>query len=131
MKRAICLILILMIFPSGLCLATTADQILRMQEMLDKEREFRERTEEERNYIEQIIVQGSDVLPEEEILKIIKPYEDRFISRLEVEQLIAQIKKAYERYGLSESMVEISHSIQQEKLIIGIKEKAGVEALEY
>ena len=130
MKRAICLILILMIFPSGLCLDTTADQILRMQEMLDKEREFRERTEEERNYIEQIIVQGSDVLPEEEILKIIKPYEDRFISRLEVEQLIAQIKKAYERYGLSESMVEISHSIQQEKLIIGIKEKAGVEALE-
>ena len=126
MKRIIYLILILMMFPSGLCLATSPDQILRMQEILDKEREFRKRTEEDRSYIEQIIVQGSDVLPEEEIVKIITPYEDRFISRIEIEQLVAQIKTAYEKCGLSRSMVEISHSIQQEKLIIRIKERAGV-----
>ena len=127
MKKIICLALILVVFPANLCSATTASQILRMQEMQEKERALRERMEEEKYYIKDIVVNGSTMLSKRQIDNIMMPYKERLLSKEDIGKILELIKSVYAKLEAADKLSDISYRVAGERLVIDITEAGSRE----
>ena len=123
MKKIVILSLVLILTSANLCLATTASQILRMQEMLEKEKALREKIEEEKFYIKEIIVNGSSLLNQKQIANMMMPYKKRMLTKEDIEKILKLIESVYEQLGAEDKISEINYRIEGLQLIIDIKEQ--------
>ena len=99
-----------------------ASQIQRGQELIDQEKELREKIQEERIFIETIVVKGVTVLPELRVKDITAPYEERWITKSDIQRIISKIKKAYKQKGRPERSIKISYDIIDKDLEITVVE---------
>lgn len=111
--------------PQIICLAKepTAGELLKSQEALEKERNLRKRVEgEEKIFIQQIIVEGIKLIPQEKIKEITLPFEKKWLSKNDIHQIILLIQGAYKDKGYTLSENKVSHKVKKPRLIIKIKE---------
>ena len=123
MRKVIILSLVLIITYGNLSFASTASQVLRTQEMLEKERALREKIEEERFYIKEIVVNGSSLLNQKQIANMMMPYKKRMLTKEDIEKILKLIESVYEQLGAQDKISEINHRIEGLQLIIDINER--------
>jgi hemolysin activation/secretion protein len=130
MRKIVILSLILILTSGNLCLAgepgqisNTASQILRMQELLEKERALREKIEEEKFYIKEIVVNGSSLLNQKQIANMMMPYKKRMLTKEDIEKILKLIESVYEQLGAKDRISQITYKIENLRLIIDIKEQ--------
>lgn len=101
---------------------TSASQIQRSQEILEKEEALLNKIEgSEQFFIRKIIVKGASSLAKDKIREIILPFQKKWLNRGQILQIFELLKQAYSRMG--KPMPEISHRIKKHILEIKIKEK--------
>jgi hemolysin activation/secretion protein len=99
-------------------------QIERQQEMIEKERALRQRIEEDGQvFVRQIVVTGVTLLDEEEVKKIIQPYEGRRLSKKNIQAILDDFALAYKEKGCLDRLARTSYHLRQGYLEITIKEK--------
>ncbi|MCX5701492.1 MAG: hypothetical protein NTW64_00720 [Candidatus Omnitrophica bacterium] len=107
------------------CFAQTPSisQIQRSQEVIEKEQALRDRLkQEEKIFINKIVVKGVSSLSEEQVQEIMQPFQKRWLTKKIIAEILELIKKAYEEKGYTLEPVKIAYQIQKKKLIIEIEE---------
>ena len=98
-------------------------QIERTQELLEKEKAFRGRIErEEKVFIKKIIVEGVTLLNEGQIKELILPFQKRWLSKDEIQQILDALTAAYRQNGYKEQPAKISFEIKKGFLKIKVDE---------
>ncbi|MCX7661198.1 MAG: hypothetical protein N2Z79_00765 [Candidatus Omnitrophica bacterium] len=117
---------ILLLFVISLCLSFSSfsqvptAEIQRQQELLEKERELRKRIDKEpRIFIKKIILKGVSLLSEEEYKKIILPFQKRWLTKEDIQQILEKLSEVYKQ---KKSIPEIVYQIKRNQLLILIKE---------
>lgn len=125
-KIKIALLLFFVLGTGVLCFAQVTpplSQIERSQELIDREEDLRKKIEEPRKqYFEEIVLEGSTKLTEDEVNEIISPYQKKWLDKEDIQQIIELIKEAYRSKGCADGLLEISYQIKEKRLIIEIKE---------
>ena len=121
--NSFCAILLLFSFViQDACIAQNAPtaQIGRSQELIEKDRALRERiARDEKFFIKKIIVKGSG-LSEEKIEEITAPFKNHWLSREDIDSLLAIIKNACIENGYQEDSFKIVYRVSKATLNIEI-----------
>jgi len=98
-------------------------QILRSQEILEKEKALRERLqEEEKVFIKKIKIEGVTLLTESQIRQIISPFQKRWLTKTQIQQILELIKEAYRKNSYQNQPKGISYQIKGKELSIKVEE---------
>ncbi len=98
-------------------------QIQKTQEMLEKERELRQRIEKpQKQFVEKIQVEGASLLSEQELQEITLLFEERWLTQEDIQQVIDLIIQAYKQKGYSEKELKSSYQIENNNLEIQVEE---------
>lgn len=128
MKKALFVILFILgltVSPKKTCFAEVhpAGEIERTQEILEKERALREKIEkEERFFIKRITVEGVTLLSAEEIKELILPFQRRWLSQIEMQQILDALTATYHQKGHPDQPEKISFQIKRGSLKIKAEE---------
>lgn len=128
MVRKICqrslFVLSFILVSYNLCFAQghSASQMERTSEDLEKEKVLRNRLEEEKVFIEKVIVQGATLLDREEIRKIVRPFLKRWLYKSEIENIIRLLNAAYKKKGYPGQPVHIFFQVIDKCLKIRVEE---------
>ena len=96
-------------------------QIERTQEVLEKEEALREKlNQQEKVFINKIIVEGALLLDEEQVKEIILPFQKRWLTKDDINQIIDSLKQLYSQQ--TKQIPEITYQIKKRSLKITIKE---------
>ena len=96
-------------------------QIERTQEVLEKEEALREKlNQQEKVFINKIIVEGALLLDEEQVKEIILPFQKRWLTKDDINQIINSLKQLYSQK--TKQTPEITYQIKKHNLTINIKE---------
>lgn len=108
----------------GICFSqVTPGQIERSQEIIQNEEALRSRVgQESKVLIKKIIVQGANLLTTDEIKKLTLAYENHWLSKSDINEIIDLLKAAYKQKGYDNQPVETSFRIKKGYLKIRIKE---------
>ena len=102
----------------------SASRIERSQEILEKEEALREKIEkEEKVYIKKIILKGITSLSKEQREKIISPFQARWLTKKDIQQILELLKEAYHQQGYPGLPASISYQIKRNNLLIKAEEK--------
>ena len=100
---------------------TSASQIERTQEDLEKDRMLRENIEKgQKVFIKEIIVKGITLLTEEQIKEIILPFQKHWLSKDDIQRIIDSLQQSYQQK--SQAIPIISYQVKGRKLIIDVEE---------
>lgn len=103
---------------------TTPAQLQRSQEILEKERALKDKLEKgEKVYIKKIIVKGATLLNQEQIKEIILPFQKHWLTKNDIQQILALIERAYINNGYATKLKGISYQIKKRILEIQIEER--------
>jgi hemolysin activation/secretion protein len=128
MKKILIIVNLFFVFLGGnmenVCLAqSSASQIQRAQEILEKERALSQKLEEpQKIYIKKIMVEGASLLSPEEIREIISSFQKRWLTKEDIQQIMESFRQAYQRRGYAKQPAKISYRIEKRNLIIVIEE---------
>jgi len=109
-----------------LCFAEqpSASQIERTQEIIQKEEILRDKLKiGEKVFIKKIIVKGVTLLNEDEIKKIILPFQKHWLSKADIQQILDAIGEAYKEKGYVWQFLKTSFDIKGSCLEINVEEK--------
>ena len=118
--KALGLILILIFsYPAVSCAEIpSASQLERARESLEKERITQEILEQAgKIYIQRIIVEGVTLLGDQEVRQIASSYEEEWLDREDIQQILDTFKQAYAEKGYE---ISVSYKIKKETLEISI-----------
>lgn len=97
---------------------TTASQIERTQEILEKEKALRERIEKgEKIFVRKIIVTGFTLISEDQIKEITLPFKNHWIFKDDIQLILDSIVAAYQRNGYNGRIANISYQIRKNRII--------------
>ncbi len=127
LKRYITLGVILLCYSficCGYSLAqVSAGQIERQRVILDRETALQEKVSgEEKIFIKKVILSGVTLLSEDQVKEITLPFENHWLSRIEIQEALDLIKSAYYRNGYSDQPKNISFKINKSVLEIQVEE---------
>jgi len=127
MECKICRIAVLVLFFTFIYnfsfAQTSASQIERTQEIVEKEEALRNKIEkEEKVFIKNIIVQGATLLSEEEIKKITSPFQKHWLSKDDIQGIVNSLKAAYQQKGYNNQLARITYQVKKSLLKIRIEE---------
>jgi len=121
------LILFFLFLPlETICFAEqpSASQIERTQEIIQEEEILRDKLKTgEKVFIKKIIVKGVTLLDEDEIKKIILPFQKHWLNKEEIQQILDAIGQAYKQKGYTQALLKISFQIKKNCLKIDVEEK--------
>ena len=123
MKKIAILILFLCLSSLNICFAqdVPVSQIQRTQEILKKEEALREKlNQQEKAFIKKIIVEGVLLLDEEQVKEIILPFQKRWLTEDDINQIIDSLKQLYSQQ--TKQTPEITYQIKKRNLKITVKE---------
>lgn len=122
--RLISLALFLSLIFAGLSWAeVSTGQILRSEEILEKEKALRQRLqEEEKVFIRKIKIEGVTLLSESQIKEIISPFQKRWLTKTQIQQILELIKEAYRKNSYQNQPKGISYQIKGKELSIKAEE---------
>lgn len=102
---------------------TSASQIERTQEMTQNEEVLRNKIEEpKKSFIKTIIVQGASLLSKDQIKEIVLPFQNRWLSKDDIQEIMRSLSAAYGQKGYQNQPAGISYEVKKNSLIISIKE---------
>ena len=122
--RLISPVLFLSLIFAGLSWAeVSTGQILRSEEILEKEKALRQRLqEEEKVFIRKIKIEGITLLTEGQIKQIISPFQKRWLTKTQIQQILELIKEAYRKNSYQNQPKGISYQIKGKELSIKAEE---------
>lgn len=95
-----------------------ASQVLRTQEVIEKEKELRKEIyREEKVFVKKIMLKGVNLLNQDRIKDIILPFQKKWLEKKDIQQIIESVKQAYKEKGYSEELVKISYQIIKNKYL--------------
>jgi hemolysin activation/secretion protein len=101
----------------------TASQIERSRELLEKEKSLRNELEKNNKvFIKKITLKGATALSKDQIREIILPFQRRWLSRQDIQQILDLIARAYQRAGYTGKPPQASFQLKKNNLEIQIKE---------
>ena len=96
-------------------------QIERTQEILEKEEALREKlNKQDKMFIKKIVVEDALLLGEEQVEEIILPFQKRWLTKDDINQIIDSLKQLYIRQ--TKQTPEITYQIKGRNLEIYVKE---------
>ena len=115
---SISLALVLIFYGFALAQTSTTARIERSQEILQKDRDLRQKIiQEDKTFVKTIIVKGALKLSEEEIKGITDVFQGSWLTKEDIQQLVDSLKLAYERKGVASSQVKISYELKKGKTL--------------
>jgi hemolysin activation/secretion protein len=123
--KKIFIFLFLILSFSCFCFAqTTPAQLQRSQEILEEERTLRGKLEkEEKVYIKKIMVKGATLLNAKQIREIILPFQKHWLTKDDIQQILALIERSYINNGYVTKLKGISYQVKKRILEIQIEER--------
>ena len=128
-KEIFCLSVILFFLCSGAgameaCFAqTSASQMERALELLEKEKALRETIEKgQKVFIKKIIVKGATLLSEERIKEIILPFKNHWLTEADINSILDSITAAYKQKGYNNQPVKALYQVKKNLLKIQVVE---------
>jgi hemolysin activation/secretion protein len=117
------------LFAFAFAESVSPSQIQREQEILEKEKALREKIEkkEEKIFIKKILIKGIRLLTEDQIKEIILPFQEKWLTKKDIQQLIDLIIQAYHQKGYNESDLKISYEIKKKCLKIQVEELTHIK----
>lgn len=101
----------------------SASRIGRSQEILEKEKALRNKLdEEEKIFIKKIEVKSISLLNEDEIREITLPFQKKWLTKKDIQQILELIKETYKQKGYIGQPGKISYQIKKKSLIIRVEE---------
>lgn len=124
MKKVYILVLFFNLFFLNYCFPqTSASQLQRAQEMLEKDEALRKRLREpQKTFIKDILVEGVTLLGEGEIEEIVSAFKKHWLNQKDILQVKTLLIEGYKEKGYEEQPVQILHRIKNKILIIQVKE---------
>ncbi|HAJ56730.1 MAG TPA: hypothetical protein DCL35_03045 [Candidatus Omnitrophica bacterium] len=111
--------------PAPAYAQSSASEIQRTQEIIDKELDLREKIERRgKQFIKEITVEGVSLLGEEEIKQAVLPFTGHWLSKDDIKQLISMLKQAYEEKGYKDRLTKVTYQIKKKVLKIKVVERA-------
>jgi len=118
------IVIICSLFSGGsletICFAqeTSASQIERAQETLEKEKVLRERIEKgEKIFVRKIVITGVTLINEDQIKEITLPFKNHWIFKDEIRLILDSIVAVYQRNGYNGKIADISYQIRKNRII--------------
>jgi len=103
-----------MAFPSTI----TAGTIERSQEILQEDKDLRQRIErEEKVFIKKVIIKGALKLSREEIRDIILPFENQWLTKKDIQRIIDSLKSAYQKKGIETSHFKPAYELKKAQIL--------------
>jgi len=94
--------------------AESASTIERSQEILREDQALRQRIEqEEKFFVKSIILKGCLRLSEEEIKDIITPFQEEWVTKGDIQQIIDALKLKYAKKGIGANHLEASYELKK------------------
>ena len=124
MKNTIITILVLSVFNLLPCFAQiNPSQLERSQEMIEREEALRSKLEnQEKVFINKIIISGTTILSEEDLKAINLAYKRKWLTKDDIQQVLELIKQRYETKGYPTDLLNIDYKIKKNNLEIQIQE---------
>lgn len=98
-------------------------QIERSQQILDKDLALRDRIEQgDKVFIAKIIVKGVTLLTQDEVKEIIKPFQKRWLSKEDIQQIVDDFTQEYYQRGYFTQFKDITYQIKGKTLEIRIED---------
>lgn len=99
----------------------SASQIERTQEILEKGEALMNKIEKkEKKFIKKIIVQGVLSFSQDQIKEIILPFQKKWLTEVDIQQILDSFKELYKRQG--KPLARISYQIKGNQLFIKAEE---------
>ncbi len=115
---AIFMTLILNFYGSVLAQTDTTARIERNQEILQKDNALRQKINQEKKFfVKNIIVKGALKLSEEEIKGITDAFQEHWLTKEDIQQLIDSLKSACGKKGIPDSQVKVSYELKEGKTL--------------
>ena len=103
--------------------ATTAAELSRTNEILDKEVGLRKRIEQSKKaFIKAIEVEGVSLLSAGQLEDMIAPYRKKWLTEEQIGHLLGQISDIYQEISPPRSPVKITYQIKKSTLLITVEE---------
>lgn len=117
-------IILFLILNINVCFAQVpAGQIQKSQEILEKEKELRQRIEKpQKQFVKKIEVKGASLLSEQELQEITLPFERRWLTRADIQKIMDLIIDTYEQKGYNATKLKLSYQIKNRRLKIQVEE---------
>lgn len=124
MKKTVILVLVLILFGLSFSFAQiNPSQLERSQEMIEKEEALRSKLEnQEKVFINKIIISGSTILPEEDLKDINLAHKRKWLTKDDIQQILELIKQRYETEGYPTDSLKIDYKIKKNNLEVQIEE---------
>jgi len=102
---------------------TTAAKIQRAEELTSQEIRLRKKLEQEgKIFIKHIVVKGANLISSDSINQIISAFQKHWLTPNDIQQIIEQIKQAYQQSGLQGQPAKIEYQLKRNNLKILIQE---------
>jgi hemolysin activation/secretion protein len=97
--------------------------MFRTEEILRRERELQKVIQRpEKFYIKEIIIEGLECLTAKELKALTFPYRGHWLTKDEINQVIATLRKAYKDKGCVSGVVDFSYQIKKRSLVITVRQ---------
>jgi len=118
----IIIILLILIVYAYASVAGTG-QVQRSEELIGQEQALQEKIEKpEKFLIKNIEIDGAVFLNQDQLSEIKELFEDRWLTKNDIEQLIDLIKQAYDETGRLDDIKDITYEIKKNTLQIKIEQ---------
>lgn len=97
-------------------------EILRSQELIQKDESWRQKIKEEKFFIKKILIKGVTILSEDTLKEIILPFEKKWLTKGDIQEMLDAIKQAYKKAGLPEEKIKLSSQLKKRTLEIIVEE---------
>ena len=99
----------------------SASQIERNQEIIEKEKVLMDKLgRKEKKFIKKIIVQGVISFSQDQIKEIILPFQKKWLSEEDIQQIIDSLKQIYRQQG--KPLLKITYQIKSRTLLVKVEE---------
>lgn len=97
-------------------------EVLRSQELIQKDESWRQKIKEEKFFIKKILIKGVTILSEDTLKEIILPFEKKWLTKGDIQEMLDAIKQAYKKAGLPEEKIKLSSQVKKRTLEIIVEE---------
>lgn len=103
----------------------SSSQVIRAQELIQKEEELRAQIEKDNKFfIREIQINGASKLSKDEIAAVITPYQNKWLTKSSIEQILSLIEQSYSQEGFPQGRIKSDFKINKDTLVINIEEVA-------
>jgi len=96
----------------------SGSEILRSQELIQEDKSLRDKVIENKVFIKKIVISGAVLLSPDKIKEITLPFEKRWLTKNDIQEIEDLIKQEYNKQGIPEANLKLSHRVKNRVLEI-------------